>query len=148
VTGILSSLMKMKTGRNSKSEIAPGLYTLLYQWLTSSRVPTANLSAIDLAVVISEARELIRSNGNLVVKSNRLQKLGPSSAQNASVRALYAAFNFANPCRRSSSSTRVLRISEATSKCCCYHHLMLRVSCAPTLAAAHYCRVDQESEVH
>ena len=137
----------MKTRRCSKSEIVSGLYTLLYRWLTSSHAPTANFSARDLAFSISEPRELIRIDGDLMVESNLLKKLGPSSAQNSSVRALYAAFSFANPRLRSSSSTRVLRMSEGTSRSCCYHLLVLRVSCVPSFAVAH-CRADQEPGVH
>ena len=137
----------MKAGRNSKSEIASGLYNLLCRWLTSSHASTANFSARDLAFSTSEARETICGDGDLAAKSNRSKKLGPSSARNSSVRVLYAALNFSNPRLRFCSSTRVLRIAEGTSRNCCYQLLVLRVSCLPSFAAV-LCRADQEPGVH
>ena len=145
-TALLSSGLKMKAGRNSKSEIASGLYNLLCRWLTSSHASTAKFSARDLAFSTSEARETIRGDGDLAAKSNRSKKLGPSSARNSSVRVLYAALIFSNPRLRSCSSARVLRIS-STSRNCCYQLLVLRVSCLPSFAAV-LCRADQEPGVH
>ena len=147
VAGSLASNLKMKAGRTPKSEIASGLYNLLHRWLTSSHAPTANFSARDLAFSTSEARESIRIAGDLATKSNRSKKLGPSSAQNSSVRVLYAALNFSNPRFRSCSSARVLRIAEGTSRNCCYQLLVHCVSCVPTFAVAHR-RADQEPGVH
>ena len=107
----------------------------------------ANFLAAALAFSISEARESIRDDGDLADKSNRLKKLGPSSAQNSSFRALYAALNFSNPFVRSASSTRVLRLSEGTSRNCRYQLLVFCVSSVPNFAAARR-RADQEPGAH
>jgi hypothetical protein len=127
----------MKTEGNSKSGMTSGLDTLLHQWLTSSRAPTANLSEANLAIAISEVRELIRSNDGLISISNRLKRVGPPSAQNMSVKVLYAAFNFANPPLRSSSSTTGIENTKCIRRSCCYHQSGLCVSYEPILAAPH-----------
>ena len=125
----------------SELEIVSGLFILQYQWLTFSRSPMANLSVIDSAVATSAARESIRSNDCLVSPPNC------SNVQSSSVRALYAAFNFASPRLRSSSSIRDIEYTKRISRCCCYHQAGVCVPCEPTLAAAR-CGVGRECGVH
>jgi len=57
----------MRTWENSKLEITPVLYTLLYQWLTFSRASAANLSAMDSAVATSAVEPPIRHSDISIV---------------------------------------------------------------------------------
>ena len=137
----------MKTQRGSEVEIALRHCKSPCRWLTSfSRASAANLSARDSTGATSAARESIR-NGSCFLASPHISKwLRPSSVQNSSVRALYAAFNFANPCLRSSSSTRGIENIRYTSRGCCYHQAGVCVSSEPALAAA-LCQAGRESDL-
>ena len=101
----------------------------------------ANLSAIDSTVATSAARESIRSNDSLISPPHW------SNVQNSSVRALYAAFNFASPRLRSSSSTGDIGYTKRISRYFCYHQAEVHASCEPTLAVARRA-VRRESGVH
>ena len=123
-------------------------YILLCHWLTSfSRASIASLSVIDWAAAISVERALIRRSDGAIALPHRSNWLGPSSVRNLSVRALYAASNFANPRLRSSSSTRDIENTKHISRRFCYHQSGVRVSCEPTPAAALF-QAGREFGVH
>lgn len=144
--GFLSS--PMKAWESSRLEIAPQLYKSQHWWLTSvSRASTANRSVRDAAAVTSVARESIRSSDCFIALPHRSNSLGPSYVRNSCVRALYAAFNLANPRLRSSSSTQSIENIICISRGFCYHQAGVLGSSEPTLAAGQ-CQVGREIEVH